>query len=109
MKDESELRSHQIKACNVKISHLSKEIETLLNSLQEKEDTAAQLQTYQQPAISPEQFLELTAEVVYLKNELQEAEYLKQQTKLEMRNLVHEMKARKRFKKQLLERVGKWK
>ena len=57
------------------INHLSKEIEALLNSLQEKEATAARLQTYQQAAISPEQFLELMAEVVKLENRLQEAKY----------------------------------
>ena len=109
MKDESELRSQQVKACNAKISHLSEEIKALLNSLKEKEATAAQLQAHQQAAISPEQFLELMAEVAKLDNKLQEAEYQKQQTELERRVLVHEMKARKSFKVQILEQVGKCK
>ena len=107
MNDETELWSQQIKACNSKITHLGKEIEALLNSLQEKEATAAQPQTYQQATISPEQFLELMAEVAKLENKLQEAEYQKQQTELERAVLVREMKARKSFKEQLLEQVGK--
>lgn len=47
------------------------------------------------------------AEVAKLENKLQEAEYQKQQTELERAVLVHEMKARKSFKEQLLEQVGK--
>ena len=44
MKDESELKSQQINACNADISHLSEEIKTLSKSLQENEEAAMQLQ-----------------------------------------------------------------
>ena len=97
MKDESKLNPQQIKDCNAKISYLHKEIESLTNSLCEKEAAVAQLQgelqTHQQVAIPPKQLLKLTMEIVKLEHRLQKAKEQKQQTELERRGVVHEMKA----------------
>lgn len=97
MKDESKLNPQQIKDCNAKISYLHKEIESLTNSLCEKEAAVAQLQgelqTHQQVAIPPKQLLKLTMEIVKLEHKLQKAKEQKQQTELERRGVVHEMKA----------------
>ena len=113
MKEESELKSQQIEACNADISRLSKEVEALSCSLQEKQATVSQLerklQSHQQAAITPEQLLELlklapqTAELEY---RLQEAEYKKQQAELEREMAVKEMKAQKKFQMQHHDKLG---
>lgn len=106
MKDESGLKSQQIEVCSAEISKLSKEIKALSNSLQEKEATAAQLQsklqTHHQVAIPPERLLELTLEIAKLEHRLQEAEYQKQQAELGRWAVVREMKERKSFKEHFL-------
>ena len=109
MKDESELKSQQIEAYNTKITHLSKEIEILSSSLQEKEAIAAQLQnelrTHQQ--LSNTQLLGVTTQIAKLEHRLQEAEEQRHQVELEKEATVKEMNARQSFKAQLHAQLGK--
>ena len=111
MRYESELKSHQVE---VHITHLSKQIETLSSSLQEKELAAAQLQselqTYKEVTSTPEQLLgslTLTTQIAELEHKLQEAEYQKQQAELEKETALQEMKTRQNFEVQLHAQVGK--
>ena len=112
MKYESELKSQQIEACNVNISHLSEQMEALASSLHDKEVAVArlqsELQTYQQVANSPEHLsksLKLMTQIAELEHRLQEAEYQKQQTELERETVV---KARQNLEVQLHTQLGKW-
>ena len=114
MINESELKSQQIEACNADIVHLHEEIETLLSSLQEKEATAAQLQSdlekHQQVTSTPEQLfdlLKLTTQITKLEHRLQEAEHKKQQAELEKEATVKEMKTRETLKAQIHAQLGK--
>ena len=107
-KKESELKSQQIAACNANISLLSKEVEALSCSLQEKQATVSQLerklQSHQQATITPEQLLELlklAPQTAELERRLQEAEYKKQQAELEREMAVKEMEAQKKFQMHL--------
>ena len=104
MKYESELKSQQIEACNVNISHLSEQMQALSSSLHDKEVAVAQLQselqTYQQVTNSPEQLLKslkLMTLIAELERKLQKAEYQKQQAELERETALQEMKARQKF------------
>ena len=113
MKEESELKSQQIKACNANISRLNKEVEALSHSLQEKQATVSQLerklQSHQQAAITPEQLLELlklAPQTAELQRRLQEAEYQKQQAELEKEMAIKEIEAQKKFQMQLLAQLG---
>ena len=112
-KTESDLKSQQIKACNANISHLSKEVEALSCSLQEKQATVSQLerklQSHQQAAITPEQLLELlklAPQTAELERRLQEAEYQKQQAELEREMAIKEMEAQKKFQMNLHAQLG---
>lgn len=111
MKCEVKLKSQQIKTYDANISHLSEEIKTLSSSLQEKEATAAQLQsqlqTYQHIASTPEQLLVLLKSVTQLECKLQKAEYQKQQAELEREAAVQEMKAKEDLKLKLHAQLGK--
>ena len=114
MKCESELKSQQIKTYDANITHLSEEIKTLSNSLQEKEATAAQiqsqLQTYQHIASTPEQLLVLlksVTQIAELECKLQKVEYQKQQAELEREAAVQEMKAKENLKLKLHAQLGK--
>ena len=105
---ESKLKSQQIEACNANISHLSKEVEALSCSLQEKQATVSQLerklQSRQQAAITPKQLLELlklAPQTTELERRLQEAQYQKQQAELEREMAVKEMEAQKKFQMHL--------
>ena len=119
IKKESDLKSQQIEACNANISCLSKEVEALSCSLQEKQATVSQLerklQSHQQAAIGPEQLLELlklASQTVELERRLQEAEYKKQQAELEWEVAIKEMEAQKKFQMHLhaqLETCKLWK
>ena len=111
MKYESELKSQQVE---VQITHLSKQIEALSSSLQEKELAAAQLQselqTYKEVASTPEQLLgslTLTTQIAELKHKLQEAEYKKQRAELEKEAALKEVKAKQNFEVQLHAQLGK--
>lgn len=108
MKDESDLKSRQIEACNENISHLNEEIMALSSSLQEKEAIAVQLQTYQQVASAQEQEqLELLKLTTKLEHKLQEVEYQKQQAKLEKDALIKELKASQILNAQFHAQLGK--
>lgn len=106
MRDESQIKSQQIEACNVSIHHLSEEIEALTSSLQQKEAAAAQLQV----AVTPEQLLEslsFITQITELEHRLQDAEYQKQQAESEREAAVEEVKARQEFEVQLHSQLGK--
>ena len=112
MKDESELKSQQIGTYSTEISHLSKEIEVLSSSLQEKEAVAAQLQREleKREQIASTQllgFIKLRTQIAELEQRLQEAEEQKQQVELARDATVQEMKARQSFKVQLHAQLGK--
>ena len=114
MKYESELKSQQIEACNVNISHLSEQIEALASSLHEKEIAVTQLQSellsYQQVANSPElltKSLKLMTQIAELEHRLQEAEYQKQRAELERETALQMMKARQKFEIQVHTQLSK--
>lgn len=109
-----EHKSQQIAACNSHISDLSKEIESMATSLQEKEAAVAQLESelhsYQKPASNPKllsNILTLTTEITELRKTLQEAEYQKQQSSLEKTVAVQEVEAKKKVEMQLHRHLGK--
>ena len=113
MKEESELKSQQIEACNANISRLNKEVEALSLSLQVKQATVSQLerklQSYQQAAINPEQLLELlklAPQMAELECRLQEAEYRKQQAELEREMAIKEMETQKKLQMELHAKLG---
>ena len=113
MKEESELKSQQIEACNANISRLNKEFEAVSHSFQVKQATVSQLerklQSHQQAAITPEQLLELlklAPQMAELECRLQEAEHKKQQAELEKEMAIKEMEAQKRFQMQFHAKVG---
>ena len=113
-KDESELTSQHIEACNSSITSLSEKVEALSCSLKEKEATAAQLRSELQSSdqlvsSTRERLLELLKlqpQIAELECKLQEAEYKKQQAVLERRAVVQEMEARKKLEVQLREQLG---
>ena len=113
-KCESELKSQQTEACIAEIGHLSKEIEVLTSSLQEKEVIASRLQSelekHQQAAITPEKLLELIklrTQIAELECRLQEAGEQKQKAELEKEMAIKEMEAQKKFQMQLHAQLGK--
>ena len=101
----------QIEARDLRISHLTKEVETLSYSLHEKETTATQLQKlFQQVNSTPDQLykiLTLTTEIAELRQELQDAEYQKQQVVLEREVAVQDMEAKHEIEVQLHNHLGK--
>ena len=101
----------QIEARDLRISHLTEEVETLSYSLHEKETTATQLQKlFQQVNSTPEQLskiLSLTAQIAELKQKLQEAEYQKQQVVLEREAAVQDMEVKHEVEVQLHKHLGK--
>ena len=101
----------QIEARDLRISHLTKEVETLSSSLHEKETTAAQLQKlFQEVTSTPDQLskiLTLTTQIAELRQELQEAEYQKQQVVLEREAAVQDMEAKHDIEVQLHKHLGK--
>ena len=113
-KDESELTSQHIEACNSSITSLSETVEALSCSLKEMEATAAQLRSelqfsYQLVSRTTEQLLELLKlqpQIAELECKMQEAEYKKQQAVLEKRAVVQEMEARKKLEVQLCAQLG---
>ena len=112
MKDESELKSQQINACNANISHLSEEIKALSNSLQEKEEAATQLQGELQAhkQVASTQllgFIKLRTQIAELECRLQETEEQKKHAELERAVTVQEMKAKHIFSAQLHAQLGK--
>ena len=112
MEDESKLKSQQIEASNESISHLSREIEALSNSLQEKKATVAQLWSQLQTCQKvPEQLLDSLPQTIQivqrLEHKLQEAEYQKQQAELEREATVQEVKVLWNFELQLHAELGK--
>ena len=113
MKEESELKTQQIEACNANISRLNKDLEALSHSLQAKQATVSQLerklQSHQQAAITPEQLLELlklAPQTAELERRLQEAEYQKQQAELEREMAIKEMEVQKKFQMELNAKLG---
>jgi len=112
MEEESKLKSQQIEASNESISHLSREIEALSNSLREKKATVAQLWSQLQTCQKvPEQLLDSLPQTIQivqrLEHKLQEAEYQKQQAELEREATVQEVKVLRNFELQLHAELGK--
>ena len=117
MKEESELKSQQIEACNADITHLGEEIKALSSSLLEKEATAAQLQSELKKCElkKHEQFvgtqllelLKLRVQIAELEQSLQEAEEQKQQVELERDATVQEMKVKDSLKAPLHVHFGR--
>jgi len=113
-KDESELTSRHIEACNSSITSLSEKVEALSCSLKEKEAAAAQLRSELQSSHQPVpskteqllQLLQLQPHIVELGRKLQEAEYKQQQAVLEKRAVVQEVEARKKLEAQLCAQLG---
>ena len=115
MINESELKSKKLEACSADIICLHEEIETLLSSLQEKEATAARLQSElqkcKQVTSTQEQLLDLlklTTQMAKLEHRLQEAEHEKQQVELEKEATMKEMKTRESLKAQIHAQLGKF-
>ena len=113
MKDESKLKSQQIGACNADISHLSEEIKVLSSSLQEKEATAAQLQSKleKREQVASTQllgFIKLRTQIAELECKLLEAEEQKQKAEIERKAAVKEMKAKENLKIHLHAQLGKF-
>ena len=109
MKEERELKLQQIEACN---ADLSEEIKVLTSSLQEKEATAAQLQSELEKCeqVASTQLLELLklrTQIAELEQRLQEAEEQKQQVELERDATVKEMKVKEKLKAQLHAHFGR--
>ena len=112
MKDESKFKSKQIEARVVEIHHLSKEIEVLSSSLQEKKAAATQLQSKlkKREQVASTQllgFIKLRTQIAELERKLQEAEEQKQKAELERDATVQEMKAKEKLKAQLHAHFGK--
>ena len=112
MKEESKLKSQQIETCNADITHLSEETKVLSSSLQEKQATAAQLQSElkRRKQVASTQllgFIKLRAQIAELEHKLQEAEDQKQQAELEREATVQEMKAKENLISQLHAQLGK--
>ena len=109
MKEERELKLQQIEACN---ADLSEEIKVVTSSLQEKEATAAQLQSElekceQVASTHLLELLKLRTQIAELEQSLQEAEEQKQQVELERDATVQEMKAMESLKTQLHAHFGR--
>ena len=112
MKEESELKSQQIKACNADITHLSEEMKELSSSFQEKEAAAAQLQSKLEKCeqvVSTQLlgFIKLRVQIAELKHKLQEVEEQKQKVELEREATVQEMKAKGSLKAQIHAHLGR--
>jgi len=104
-----EYKSQQIETRDLRISHLTKQVEALAHSLHEKETTATHLQL-QQVTTTPEQLSKiiiLTIQIAQLKQSLQEAEYQKQLLVMEREAAVQDMEARQKVKLQLHKHFGK--
>ena len=101
----------QIEAHDLRISHLTNEVETLSHSLHEKETTAIQLQKlFQQVMSSPEQLpkiITLATQIAELKQSLQEAEYQKQLLVMEREVAVQDMEVKQKVELQLHKHLGK--
>ena len=87
-------------------------MEALSSSLQEKEATAAQLQSElkkSQQVASAQLlgFIKLRSQIAELQHRLQEVEEQKQQAELEREATVQEMKAKENLKAQLRAQLGK--
>ena len=96
------------------ISRLTKDVEALSSSLQEKEATVALLEgrlpPHQKTASTPEQLsdvITLTAEIAELKQKLKEAEFQKQQATLEKDAAIQEMEAKRKVEMELHRCLGK--
>ena len=112
MKDESELKSQQIEACNTHISHLNEKIKVLSRSLQEQEAAATQLQSEleKRKQVTSTQllgFIKLRTQIAELEHRLQEAEEQKLQADLTREATVKEMKAKESLKAQIHAQFGK--
>ena len=108
MKNKSDLKSKQNEVRNHDFNEV---IRALSSSLQEKEATAAQLQSelqkYQQVASTQLLgFIKLTIEITEVECKLHEAEYQKQQADLERKVQVQKMKNREIFKAELHLQLG---
>ena len=106
------MKSWQIEACSGDISRLSEEIKALLSSIQEKEATAAELQSEleKRQLVGNTQLLELLklrTQIAELEHKLQEAEEEKQQAELARETTLQEMKAKEILKAQLHAHFGK--
>ena len=113
-KEESELKSQRIEACNASIGHLTKEVKALSRSLKKKKAAVAQLerklQSHQQETHDLKGLLEvlnLTPQIVELERKLEEAEHKKQQAELEREMAIKEMETQKKFQMQLHSQLGK--
>ena len=105
------MKSQRLKDCNADISHLNKEIKVLSSSLQEKEATAAQLQSKlkKREQVASTQllgFIKLRTQIAELERKLQEAEEQKQKAELERDATVQEMKAKENLKAHLHAQLG---
>ena len=106
------MKSWQIEACSGDISRLSEEIKGLSSFLQEKETTAAQLQSEleKRQLVASTQLLELLklrTQIAELEHKLQEAEEQKQKAELEREATAKEIKAKENLKVQLHAHFGK--
>ena len=106
------MKSWQIEACSGDISRLSEETKALLSFLQEKETTAAQLQSEleKRQLVASTQLLELLklrTQIAELEHKLQEAEEQKQKAELAREATVQEMRAKENLKAQLHAHFGK--
>ena len=104
--------SQQIETYSTEISLLSKDIEVLSSSLQEKEAVAAQLHSEleKREQVASTQlltFITLRTQIADIECRLQEAEEQKQKAELERNATVHEMNARQNFQVQLRAQLGK--
>ena len=105
------MKSRQIEAYSGDISRLSEEIKVLLSSIQEKEATAAQLQSEveKRQLVASTQLLELLklrTQIAELERKLQEDEEQKQEAELARETTVQEMKAKENLKAQLHAHFG---
>ena len=104
-----EYKSQQIETCDLRISHLTKQVEALAHSLHEKETTATHLQ-FQQVTTTPERLskiITLTTQIAELKQSLQEVEYQKQLVVMEREAAVQDMEAKQKVELQLHKHLGK--
>ena len=104
-----EYKSQQIETGDLRISHLTKQVEALARSLHEKETTATHLQL-QHVTTTPEQLskiITLTTQIAELKQSLQEAEYQKQLLVMEREAAVQAMEAKQKVELQLHKHLGK--
>ena len=104
-------KSQQIKAINSDVSRLSKKVETLSSSLQEKEAAAAQLQSeleksQQEPRVQLLEFIKLIVQIPELEHKSQETEEQKQRAELEKEAMVEEMKTKENLKAQIHAQLG---